>query len=207
MTILKKIQDIICFGLLLNEIRYLFISIGIEISPFYWTLEDINDPKVLEPKHNSTGYMSEFFGPAEMKQIAKLAKNHPEDMLLSRLKEGKLCYGLKYNGQIASFCWFDLDECNYKGHRHPLAKDEAYIFGGYTMKHFRGINLAPSLRYNSYNVLKKMGKTRLFSVTQMTNTPAIKFKRKLNATFLWMGVYVNVFNKISRTFIIRSFDL
>ena len=205
MTFLKRIWKTFRFGLLFNEIRYLLIQIGIEISPFYWTQEGISNQIPPIPKNGCKGYFFDFFGSAEMKQIAMLAKNHPEELLLSRLKEKKLCYGLKYNNHIASFNWFDLYECNYKGNNHLLDNNSVYLFDGYTMKQFRGLNLAPYLRYKSYDVLKKMGKKSFFSVTQLTNTPAINFKKKIGAKFLWLGVYVSIFNKIRHTFIIKRF--
>lgn len=206
MIFLKKLWRTLRFGLVFNELRYLFVKMGIEISPFYWTQENPGLPDSLRLKNGEAGYSFDFFGPEEMKQIAKLTKYHPENMLLSRLDEGKLCYGLLYNGRIAAFTWFDMDECNYKGNRHKLKKDEVYLFDLYTMDNFRGQNLGPYLRYNSYKVLADMGKKNIFSVTQITNSSAIKFKNKVNAKFLWLGVYINFFNKINRTYIIKKFS-
>jgi len=206
MTFLKKIWHALHFGLILNELRYKLRSIGIEVSPFYWTEECISNYKPPMPKNGLKGYSFYFFGPEEIKEIVKLNKYHKEDNLLSRLSEGKICYGVTYNEQIAGFNWVDLNECNYKGNKHQLDDDEAYLFDGNTMKDFRGLNLAPCLRFKSYDVLKKMDKKRFFSVTQVTNTPAIKFKRKLDAKFLWLGLYIELFKKIHWSFIIKKYS-
>ena len=111
------------------------------------------------------------------------------------LKEGKKCYGAKYKGQIVAFTWVSLDESNYEWHKLQLKENEAYLFDMHTAKAFRGKNIAPYLRYQSYRVLKNMGRNKFYSISQFFNTPSKKFKKKLNAKFLGLHLTIRLFKK------------
>ena len=77
--------------------------------------------------------------------------------------------------------WINIKERGFKETIIQLKSDEAYLWNMYTMESFRGMNIAPYLRYKSYEVLKGMGRDKLYSISEYFNTPAIKFKLKLNA--------------------------
>jgi hypothetical protein len=60
---------------------------------------------------------------------------------------------------------------------------------------YRGRNLAPFLRYAVYEHLNRSGHTKLYSITEYFNTPAVKFKEKLGARQLKLGLCVRFFNR------------
>ena len=73
--------------------------------------------------------------------------------------------------------------------------DEAYLAGMCTKNEFRGKNIAPHTRYRAYEVLRDMGKTTYYSYSGVFNAPALRFKKKLQARFLWLGLSVVIFRK------------
>ena len=65
----------------------------------------------------------------------------------------------------------------------------------YTVPAHRGKRLAPYLRYQSYRRLAREGMTRLYSISDAFNTPSIRFKQRLGARFVKLGVSVTLFNR------------
>ncbi len=183
------------YRLVLRVLRQRLKSIGVEIIPYYWTQEGLNDDALEKFEGSLQGYSFEFFGPEEMKVIGAIPRRErrPEKTLISFLDEGKKCFGVKYQGQIAAFNWFDFDECNYEWHRFPLDANQVYLFDMHTMKTLRGRGIAPCLRYETYKVLRKMGHSKFYSITDFFNTPSIRFKKKLNARFLELRLYIRLF--------------
>ena len=190
-----------------EALQYRLESIGISVSPYYWIREGLNDNSLPEFQNNLESYSFEFFGPEEIKAIVESkAWKYSEEQLLSWLKEGKKCFGAKYHGQIAAFMWIDFNNSNCKWHRFPLKDDEAYLFDMYTMKPFRGKGVAPYLRYQSYKILKDMGRYKCYSYSDFFNSPSIKFKKKLNANFLKIGLYIELFKKYRWNWIIKNYN-
>jgi hypothetical protein len=72
------------------------------------------------------------------------------------------------------------------------------------MKAFRGKNLAPYLRYKSYDILKKMGRSKIYSVSAFFNSSAVRYKEKLNAKNLKLALYIEIFKKIRWRFNLKT---
>ncbi len=92
-----------------------------------------------------------------------------------------------------AFNWFDLEESNSRLHRFRLEDSEVYLFDMYTMKTFRGKGIAPCLRYETYKLLRKMGRSKFYSISDFFNITSIRFKEKLNARFLELRLYIRLF--------------
>jgi len=101
--------------------------------------------------------------------------------------------------------WIDFDVCNFTPHFIRLKNNEAYLFSMYTMHEFRGKNLAPYLRYKSYECLRKLGKDTFYSVSEYFNYSTLKFKKKLNAKNLKLILYIELFKKFRRSITLRKF--
>ncbi len=155
----------------------------------------MNDDVLEKFEGSLQGCSFEFFGPEEMKVIRAIPGREwcTEDKLLSFLDEGKKCFGVKCQGQIAAFNWFYLEEGNCRLRRFRLEDSEVYLFDMYTMKTFRGRGIAPSLRYETYKVLRKMGRSKFYSISDFFNIPSIRFKEKLGSRFLELCLYVRLF--------------
>jgi hypothetical protein len=75
----------------------------------------------------------------------------------------------------------------------------------YTRDSYRGKNLAPYLRYKSYEMLKQIGRDKLYSVSDYFNSPAVKFKKKLNTKKIKLILFIQLFNKLHWTFTLKSY--
>lgn len=181
------------------------VRIGIKISPFYLVEEGgsaSNPPFELAA---STDYSVGFLGEADMKEIAAIPlRKLSEQNLLDRIKNGCKCLGVKKNKKLVAFTWFNLKECPYQGFKFALSENEAYLFDAYTLREYRGNNIAPLMRYMSYRELEKIGRTRLYSISECINSQSIKFKKKLNARFVYLGVWISFFRKWDITIPIKK---
>jgi Acetyltransferase (GNAT) family. len=204
-SFLKKIQVKVRYGLTLQAIRYMFIRIGIEFTPYYLFQEGINITEIPEIKGLDANYSCELIRPEDMKIIGALNyAGFSEEKLLKLVEAGEKCIGIKHNGEIVAFMWINFIELSYKATVIHLKSDEAYLWFMYTMESYRGNNLAPYLRYKSYEMLKEMGRDKLYSISDYFNSPAVTFKKKLNAKKLELILFIQLFNKLHRSFTLKS---
>ena len=206
-SLFKKIASKVRYGLTLHSIRQKLIRIGIDISPYYWFQEGVNITKIPEVQGITADYSVESLGPEDMKTIEALDKgwSRSNDRIRALSENMEKCLGIKYNGEIAAFMWINFVEFRYKSIVMPLKSNEAYLTDMYTVEAFRGKNLAPFLRYQSYQMLKEMGRDVLYSISICSNSPAVKFKEKLNARKLKIILYIQLFKKFHRSFTIKSY--
>jgi GNAT superfamily N-acetyltransferase len=188
-----------------QSISYLLSRIKFEFTPYYLFQEGINVTKIPQIKGIDADYSCEMLKPEDMKIIGAINyAGFSEEKLLSMLKDGEKCIGIKHNGEIAVFMWINFKKLSYKSTVMHLESNEAYLWFMYTRESYRGQNLAPYLRYKSYEVLKEMGLDKLYSISDYFNSPAVKFKKKLNAKRLKLILFVQLFNKVSRTYTLKS---
>jgi len=193
------------YGLVLQVLRNILSRIGLELRPYYWVQEGVTDCGQPAIKGDIADYSLEFFGPEDMKIIGTRADGYTIEKMLDNLEKGKKCIGLRYKGEIAAFMWIDFDICNFTPHFIRLKKNEAYLFSMYTMHEFRGKNIAPYLRYKSYERLRKFGKDTFYSVSEYFNNSTLKFKKKLNAKNLKLILYIELFKKLRRSITLRKY--
>lgn len=206
-SFLKKIRDKLRYKLVLLVIRDYLKKWGIEITPFYWMKEIVPDkmPAYLEADLRDCAFS--FFGLEEIEAIGRIPEREyiGEERVIDIYNKGKKCYGVKYCGEIAAFTWFDLEESDSKFYPTPMKKNEAYLFDMYVLKAFRGKNLAPILRYKVCSILKEMGRDTCYSVTESFNTPSLRFKEKLNAQYVLLGLYINLFRKFRGRWVLKRY--
>lgn len=207
-TGLSALRDKFRYGLVLLSLRDALIKLGIEITPFYWMKEGVPDAPDPQFDVASDEYEFSFFDAEDIECICDL----PERSFVSRehvrkiYAKGTKCYGAKYNGEIAGFSWFDLDECFSRLYKTPMKSNEAYLFDVYVLNAFRGKNLAPLLRQHIYGILREKGIDSFYSITEAFNTPSIRIKQKLNARFVFLGLYVRLFRKRKKTWILKRYQ-
>lgn len=172
------------------------IKLGISINPCYLVLEGFDNGTFPHLENGLEEYEVVFLGPEDMKEIAHIPlRKISEEKLLQRLRDGNKCLGIKKDGELAAFTWFQLDMYTFCGEQITLKENEAYLFDAHTLLSFRGQGLAPYVRYQCYKELRKMGKTRLYSISVYFNRQSINFKKKLNARFLKLSLFISVFQK------------
>ena len=207
-SIFGKIRDKFRYGLIFLVMRDYLKKLGIEITFFYWTKETIPDKIQVNLEDDLNDYEFSLFGPEEIKTICQFPerKFFSEEHVTKMFNKGKKCYGAKYKGEIAAFTWFDLEESYTRFYPTAMKNNEAYLFDMYVLKAFRGKNLAPILRYKIYAILKELGRDTCYSITECFNSPSMKFKKKLNAQDVFLGLYVNLFRKYRKRWILKKYQ-
>jgi len=204
---LKKIVSKIRYGLTLQSIRNVLIRIGIDISPYYWFQEGINITKIPEIQGSASDYSFELLGPEDMKILETLGKgwSRPLERIPALLEGKEKCIAIKCKDEIAAFMWINLIEFKYKSIVVPLKSNEAYLTDMFTVEGFRGKNLAPCLRYKSYEMLKEMGRDTFYSISISFNTPAVRFKEKLEAKKVDLILLIQLFRKFHTIIKLKTF--
>lgn len=183
-----------------NPLPRIFIDglakLGIRIHLFYLIREDITGGVTRQQRDALEGYEVGFLRTEDMTEMAQIPHRPVSyEELQSRLKGGNLCLGAKCEGGLVAFTWCNLTWCHYEGCPFPINDDEVYLFDTYTASYLRGQGLAPALRYRLYEELARMGRTKLYSITERFNAPALRFKLKLGARILKSGWHVTLFKK------------
>ena len=168
-------------------------GLGLRIEPYYLVLER---PGAAAPDPGPD-YAFAALGPGDAEAIAALSTEHGDAARLRDLMaRGRRCSGVRYRGALAAVSWIDLEVCGFPGHEiFRLAADEGYLFGTHIAEAHRGRGLAPYLRIRCYQVLAGLGRTRLYSVSDRFNTPALRFKQKLGAEIAGAGLHVELFGR------------
>ena len=203
--IIDQLRDKRRHHLVLQSLSRVLGCKGIEIVPYYITHESLKHET--EPRVNpELGPVAAcLLSPAEIEEVY----THPESKVMgdeaTLLDERCLCFGLKLKGEIAACMWCNLHRCHSRITRFPIKEDEAYLCSAVTFKPYRGKNLAPLLRYELYRYLNQIGRTNFYSITECFNTPARKFKEKLGAKHLKLGLHIRLFNRCRWNITLRRY--
>lgn len=202
----QRIRLIVKHGQVIHSVRNTLAKIGIDIMPFYWVLEASKESKPPKPGCSISEEDVDFLTEEDINTIKGDLRAFSLEQAINWLKKGHKCIGVRCEGKIAAIMWIDLNFCSYKPDKKQLDKDEAYLFRMYTMEEFRGKNLAPFLRYKSYERLKVLGRKKLYSISEYYNKAAIKFKTKLGAKNLSLYLHVNLFNALKFKILLKSYS-
>ena len=203
MGILRKgIKD----GLIFNAAYYLLTRKKLRLHLFYLVREGLVDGDNFHPEPKLSPCETCYLQPSDLQNIAaKAERDYSEEQMLDMLSAGHIGLGIKHNGKIVAYGWINLQNCNSHLISFPLKENEAYLYGARTFTAYRGCNLAPYLRHQMYTHLADMGRTRLYSITEFENIASIKFKRKLGARNLKLGMKITLISKYRWNFILRNY--
>ena len=169
---------------------------GLWVNPYYVFVEGLTNGNLSNLEHGFDEYEVGFLGPQDMKGISAIPDQpNSEEKLLLDLNEGKKCFGVKYRGELVAYTWCDFNRFGFEGYQHSLKEDEACLCDAFTLMRFRGKGLAPYVRYQCYKELAKLGIYKLYSYSDCFNTPALRFKLKLNANLDEYGILFVLFKK------------
>lgn len=203
---IKWLWNILKNGLFLFGVRNRLARIGLDFDPFYWVLEGASDCEPPIIKGDPTEYE---LVQLSLEEIADLRNNIIGSDRITAIVDfhDKLkCIGLKHKGEIAAFMLIELNDFKYHKKAFKLKENEAYLFHMYTFEAHRGKNLAPYLRYQSYLMLKEMGRDRIYSITQFFNKSSKRFKKKLNSKDLQLFMNIILFKKFHYHFLLKTYD-
>lgn len=191
-------------GLFLMTVRNLLVRVGLNIGPYYWVLEGANideEPKIKGTKEN---YDVSFLTLDDIKNLESTSFVSLPN-LIARYESGVRYTGLKHKGETAAFMSISHNDFTFRKKVFKLKDNEVYLSNMYTYQSFRGKSLAPYLRYQSYQLLKKEGVEYIYSVTDYFNKSSQKFKKKLNAKPLTLYFAIILFKKYHKTIKIKDY--
>ena len=191
----KRFWNIINNGLLLLGLRNRLARIGIDITPYYWVQEEAEPCKEPVIKDNVKDYVLKYLTKEDIQLITSQVPKILGDDLIKGFNNGQLCIGLEHEQNIAAYTFVELNDFTFNKRRFKLKDNEAYLLNMWTFHDYRGRNLAPYLRYKSYQLLKEKGRDVKYSVTNYFNKSSIKFKNKLNSKHLKLYLSIVLFKK------------
>jgi hypothetical protein len=200
----KWISKIIKNGLFWHGIRNTFAKIGFDFMPYFWEIGsiDITPPRI---RDDESKYQLSVFGEKEITFIKKTVIGIAHKDLMNDLKNGDTCLGIKKNEKIAIYSFIKHQSFSFRGRDFVMKPHEAYVHNTYTFEAYRGKNLAPYLRYQSYEYLKNKGINTYYSISEYLNKPALRYKKKLNVKPLKLYLNVTLFKRWVFNFILKSY--
>ncbi len=190
----------------MRRLLRILARLHIEIMPYYIVRDQgpaANSPMASAPMPDlELGFLEiEALG-----EILHLKGKGRFDKLRKRMVDGHRCFVVKHEGWVIAKMWCDLSEFRYPPCRFDLQADEAYFYAAYTEPGHRGKGIAPFLRVKCYEALAKEGITNFYSYTEYFNTPAKRFKKKLDARNLALCLHVSLFERISWNWTLRNYE-
>ncbi|MBL0714609.1 MAG: hypothetical protein JJV98_13000 [Desulfosarcina sp.] len=201
----EKIIEKLKYSTFLRILFDVIAKFGLRVTPYYVVREGIWGNGLSNLEEELEGYKLCFLDEDDMGPLSRLRVGaFSEDQLTQRLRDGHFCLGLIKDGEVVAFNWANPHESSGNLCRFPLKADEGYLYDAYTVHAYRGKRLAPYLRYQSYRTLSQKGMTRLYSISDAFNTPSIKFKKRLNARFVKLGISIKLLNRREYNFTLRQ---
>lgn len=202
---IKWLSNIIKHGLFWHGVRNNLAKIGLDLMPYYWVKEatsPITPPKL---RGEDTNFEISIFGETEINYIKDTVIGIEQKDLLADLKNGEICIGLKNSGEIAAYMFIKCKPFTFRNRYFNLMDTESYLHSMYTFESYRGKNIAPYLRYQSYKYLEKENIKTYYSVSEYFNKSTIRFKEKLNSKPIKLFLSVVLFSKWSFNYTLKTF--
>jgi hypothetical protein len=207
MNNLRRLKQKFKYNSLFRILHDGLVKTGLKISFFYLVEEGLNlSPDKFENKEFKD-YSLEFLKEENIDQICLIPERpRKKEILINQLRNGCSCLVFKKDDGIVGYTWFNIYVCNFNAYKFSLKENEAYLFDAYVLIKFRGKNIAPFIRYKCYKELEKLGRTRLYSISETVNKQSINFKKKLNAKFVLLALYVCLFKKWTYSKALKKFN-
>ena len=173
--------------------------------PYYWVKEAVTPVNPPEIRGEDKDFEILSFGEAEINHIKNTIIGIEQKDLLTDLKNGEICLGLKNKGKIAAYTFVKCKPFTFRKRKFHLKANECYLHSMYTFEAYRGKNLAPYLRYQTYKYLEDKGINTFYSVSEYFNKSTIRFKKKLNAKPIKLYLSLVLFKRKTINFTLKSF--
>ena len=201
----KLLYSRIKHGLFLLTLRNLLARTGLNLNLYYWVQEattEIDLPRIKESEKN---FEFKVLSTEDIKSLKNLSHIDVEERI-RWLENGLKFVGIKTNGQVAAFMCIVYNDFVHEKKMFTLKKEQAYLRSMYTYQNYRGLNLAPYLRYKSYQLLRAEGINEIYSITDYFNKSSQKFKSKLNAKPLTLYFSIALFKRYHKTIKIKDYN-
>lgn len=205
LSAIGRYWGIIKNGMFLFGIRNRLAKIGLDITPYYWVQEETEPCTMPMIKDDSSKYVVRYISKEEFSAVSHVKSGQEYDNMMASIDNGQFVVGLETNGKIAAYTFVEPNDFEFNGRKFELGPQEAYLLNMWTFHEFRGRNLAPFLRYQTYQLLREKGILVKYSITNFFNKSSIKFKNKLNAKHLYLYLSIVVFKRYKWNFTLRKF--
>ncbi len=183
----------------LSVARALLIRVGVRITPYYWVEERPPTDIPAELMTLPDGFTCRELGRDEVVALTPPPEGEPGSheyaLLAEAVAEGSICLGIFRGAELVAFTLSSTDKSMSRFHPVELGPTQAYLHNMYVVPTARGHNLAGILRNQNYQALRALGRNTFYSVTVASNTASWRFKEKLNARKVLLGLHVNIFNR------------
>jgi ribosomal protein S18 acetylase RimI-like enzyme len=180
---------------------------GIGLSPYFLFREGVqSETEWPELAREFPSSVLEAGNSADVAAMGDFDSWRTVERIRARLGKGDLCVMLKNQGRIAGFTWADLDEINDSACDYELGSGEAYLYDAFIAPEYRGRGLAAYMRAESYKHLRGTGRHTFYSLSDCFNTPAIKFKQKLNAEITRLYLQIKLGKRVLGQWQLRNYD-
>ncbi len=203
---LHLIRHRIRHGLVMHSFFNLLLRVGISINPYWIDEEGLHLCEEPEIRDDKSRYR---IGPVDKAVVLELYRNLHWNMeeLTERLKSDYHALGLYREDTLTAFMLMRYKPFSFRGNHIELGANEAYLENMYTYEDYRGLSLAPYLRYQAYKSLLEAGKTRCYSITQYFNKSSRRFKGKLNARHSELWLHLDFFGKVKRNLLLKKYSV
>ena len=202
----EKVKHAIKNDLFLYAFRNLLARIGIDVMLYYWVQEEFTPCEKPVVKDDSSKYTVRKLSLDEVVSINQGNSSVSIEDVTKGMEKGDLCIGLETEGEIAAYNLIGLNDFVFKGRGFKLKSNEFYLSYMWTFHGYRGKNLAPYLRYESYRFLEKQGRNVKYSITDSFNKSSIRFKQKLNSKHLYYYLSIVLFKKVTWNFNLKKYN-
>jgi hypothetical protein len=192
-------------GLVMQRVVERLRRIGIDFNP-YWLFREGARPHRADWPELALEFPSSVLDARDIPAIAACTPWNTEQVVRGRLSRGDLCIVLKHGSEIAGYTWADLQRVSDAACTFPLGRHEAYLYDAYIAPQFRGRSLAPYMRAECYEHLRAVGRHSFYSISDFFNTPAIKFKRKLNAEIVRLYLQIKLGGRPLGQWVLREYE-
>ena len=178
------------------------LGLGVHLSVAYQEGTEDGGP----PAIRLTDCTISLAAPEDAQEIAAVESYPlPVGDLRERFGRGAGCYLLRHCGSIAAFTWFEVGGPPRPRLGLTFGPQDVYLFDAHTAPAYRGLNLLPFLRHRLYRDLEARGHSTFLSSTVCFNRPAHRFKQKLGAKPWRMTLYLSLFGRMQRVFVLRRY--
>ncbi|MEB8344490.1 GNAT family N-acetyltransferase [Flavobacteriaceae bacterium KMM 6898] len=201
---IKMVRNRIKNGLFLFTLRNFLTRIGLDIDPYYWDEERLD--QCTEPKIRDTSNTYEIVN-VEADEVGILHNILGMDSveLKKDIQNGQLCMGLKHKDEIVAVVFAKFNDLVYKNRTFKLGSNQGYILNLYTFESYRGKNLAPYLRYHCYLALKERGVDNIFCITSYFNKSVLISNKKLNIKHVTLFLHIGLFKRFHWNYILKNY--
>lgn len=198
--------NIIKHGMFFQGVRNRLGQAGIDIMPYYWTLEGTENITSPEVKGGNSDFSISRFSVEDLDKAQLIITGPYYKNLSSFVKEGQVCVGIKENNNIVAFMFIKSDSYFFRGKTFLLGKQEAYLHSMYTFEAYRGRRIAPYLLYHCYEICKELGFTRVYSISEYFNKSSRRFKQKLKAKQVALYLSFVIFKRYKKTVLLKRYS-